>query len=90
VIPDAIASGRLAGAAIDVLESEPPPDDHPLIVAWRDRTHPAHERVVMTPHSAFYCEQGAADLRSKAARACRSALLGEPIRNVVNECVVNA
>jgi D-3-phosphoglycerate dehydrogenase/C-terminal binding protein len=35
-IPAAVASGQLAGAGIDVLESEPPPPDHPLLLAWRD------------------------------------------------------
>jgi D-3-phosphoglycerate dehydrogenase/C-terminal binding protein len=83
-IPDAIATGHLAGAGIDVLEQEPPPDDDPLLVAWRDPGHPAHDRVVMTPHAAFYCEQGFTDLRSKAALTCRKALRGEPLRNVVN------
>ncbi len=83
-IPDAIASGQLAGAAIDVLETEPPPDDDPLIAAWRDPNHPAHHRVLINPHSAFYSEQGVIDIRLKATEACRRALLDLPLRNIVN------
>lgn len=43
---EALAGGRLGGAALDVLGEEPPPADHPLIrgeAAWR-------ERLVVTPH----------------------------------------
>ena len=83
-IPDAIKSGKLAGAAIDVLPHEPPPADHPLIVAWRDPNHPAHDRVIVNPHAAFYSEEGLRDMRVKGAEACRRALLGLPLRNVVN------
>jgi D-3-phosphoglycerate dehydrogenase/C-terminal binding protein len=83
-IPDAIKSGKLAGAAIDVLEQEPPPDDHPLLVAWRDPNHPAHDRLIVNPHAAFYAEEGLKDMRVKGSQACRRALLGEPLRNVVN------
>jgi D-3-phosphoglycerate dehydrogenase/C-terminal binding protein len=83
-IPTAIASGQLAGAAIDVLPEEPPSDDDPLIRAWRDPAHPAYHRVLINPHSAFYCEEGLVDMRVKAAQACRQALLGQPVRNVVN------
>lgn len=83
-IPDAIRSGRLAGAAIDVLPFEPPPEDHPLLVAWRDASDPCHDRVILNPHSAFYSEEGLLDMRVKGAQACRRALLGEPLRNVVN------
>jgi len=83
-IPDAIKSGKLAGAAIDVLEQEPPPDDHPLLVAWRDPNHPAHDRLIVNPHAAFYAEEGLHDMRVKGSQACRRALLGEPLRNVVN------
>jgi C-terminal binding protein len=83
-IPDAIASGQLAGAAIDVLEQEPPPDDHPLLVAWRDPKHPAYHRVLVNPHTAFYCEEGLTEMRIKGTEACRRALLGMPLRNVVN------
>jgi D-3-phosphoglycerate dehydrogenase/C-terminal binding protein len=83
-IPQAIASGRLAGAAIDVLEQEPPAPNDPLIVAWRDPEHPAHHRLIVNPHAAFYSEQGLMDMRVKGAEACRRALLGLPLRNVVN------
>jgi D-3-phosphoglycerate dehydrogenase/C-terminal binding protein len=83
-IPDAIASGPLAGAGIDVLETEPPPNDDPLIAAWRDPNHLAHHRVLVNPHSAFYSEQGIMDIRIKASEACRRALLGLPMRNIVN------
>lgn len=83
-VADAVASGRLAGAGLDVLESEPPAEDDPLIRAWRDPGHPAHTRVVLTPHSAFYSEESQREVRAKAALACRRALAGEPIPNVVN------
>lgn len=83
-IPDAISSGQLSGAGIDVLPEEPPPADHPLLAAWRDPAHPCHDRLILTPHAAFYSEEGLLDMRTKGAQTCRRALLGEPLRNVVN------
>ena len=83
-IPGAIASGQLAGAGIDVLEQEPPPPDDPLIVAWRDCEHPAYHRLIVNPHTAFYSEEGLLDMRVKGTEACRRALLGMPLRNIVN------
>lgn len=83
-IPDAIASGRLRGVGLDVLEQEPPADDHPLMAAWRDPNHPAHHRLIVNQHIAFYSESGLMDIRLKAATACRRAFLGLPQRNVVN------
>ena len=83
-IPPAIASGRLSGAAIDVLAHEPPANEDPLLVAWRDPNHPAHDRLIINPHAAFYSEEGLLDMRQKGADACRRALVGLPLRNVVN------
>ncbi len=83
-IPEAVASGQLAGAAIDVLNREPPPEDDPLIAAWRDPRHAAHTRVIINPHAAFYSEEGMQDIRRKTAVACLRALTDLPIRNVVN------
>lgn len=83
-LPDALASGQLAGAGIDVLEREPPLPDDPVLRAWRDPGHPAHHRLILNPHLAWYCHQGQRELRRKTAETCRRALLGLPLRNVVN------
>ena len=83
-LPNAIASGKLAGAAIDVLVDEPPSPDNPLLIAWRDPSHPAHTRLIINPHSAFYSEEGLADMRIKGSRACRDVLLGATLRNIIN------
>ena len=83
-IPAAIESGRLAGAAIDVLAREPPPADDPLVRAWRDPSHPAHHRVILNPHASFYCEEGLLETRVKSAQAIRRLAEGLEPRNVVN------
>ena len=80
----AIESGHLSGVGIDVLEQEPPEEGDPLIRAWRDPDHPAFHRVLINPHSAFYSEEGLLDIRIKGAEACRRALCGEPVRNIIN------
>jgi len=56
---DALDSGHLAGAGLDVLPVEPVPRDSRLL---------GHPRVVLTPHSAFYSIEGEQELRRKAAQ----------------------
>ena len=71
---EALDSGHLAGAALDVVECEPLDDE-------RLRFHPA---VILTPHSAFYSVEGFIELRSKAAEEVRRVLLGKTPWNRVN------
>lgn len=44
----ALREGEIAGAGLDVLEQEPPPDDHPLL---------SLDTVVITPHTAWASEE---------------------------------
>jgi C-terminal binding protein len=71
---DALDSGQLAGAGLDVVEREPLDNE-------RLRRHPG---VLLTPHTAFYSVEGYAELRTKTAQEIRRFLLGEPPRNPVN------
>src|SRR5262249_9414143 len=71
---DALESGRLGSAGLDVVEVEPLDDE-------RLRNHP---RVILTPHSAFYSVEGYVELRTKTALEVRRILLGEKPRNPVN------
>ncbi len=81
---EGIEQQHLGGAAIDVLEEEPPRDDHPFIAAWRDPNHPAHDRIIVNPHAAFYSEEGLVDMRVKGSQNCRRVLLGQTPYNIVN------
>ena len=77
-LADAISSGRLAGAALDVQEPEPPDLRQPL---YRD------PRVIVTPHAAFVSQESLIELRTRATRHLALRLSGQTPPNVVNpEC----
>jgi D-3-phosphoglycerate dehydrogenase len=72
----ALDAGELAGAALDVLETEPPDE-----LGWRLARHP---RVVATPHAAWYSEEAFHTLKSEVAREALRVLEGGEPRSPVN------
>lgn len=69
----ALNEGRLAGAALDVLSVEPPPPDHPLLMA---------RNCIVTPHIAWATREARARLMDVAVENVRAFLAGNP-ENVV-------
>ncbi|MCH9672528.1 MAG: C-terminal binding protein [Gammaproteobacteria bacterium] len=82
-VHDALKSGQLAAAALDVLPLEPPPD-HPLIHAYTAREPWIDGRLILTPHSAFFSRPGQDDLRRKAVETMMAYINRQDLRNCVN------
>ena len=73
-LADALDSGQIAGAALDVMAQEPPPPS-PLF---------GRDNVIITPHTSFYSEESLVELQVKAAQEVVSVLSGKTPRNPVN------
>ena len=79
----ALRENRIGSAGLDVLPTEPPAGNDPIIQLWRE----AAERpvnLVLTPHTAFYSEAGLLEMREKAALEIARLLAGKAPRNCVN------
>ena len=77
---DALVSGKLAGAGLDVFEQEPPTVGHSLFEL---------PNVIVAPHVAGVTREAVDRMSEQTARNILSALDGEPIRqNVINQDVL--
>jgi D-3-phosphoglycerate dehydrogenase len=72
---EALKSGKIAGAALDVYENEPLPKDNPL------RELP---QVIMTPHLGASTEEAQENVGIEVAEAITDYLLNGAVRNAVN------
>ena len=68
---DALRGGQIAGAGLDVYDTEPLPHDHPLL---------ALENAVLTPHLGYVSREGLAEMYSQVVEDLAAYLRGEPIR----------
>jgi D-3-phosphoglycerate dehydrogenase / 2-oxoglutarate reductase len=71
----ALRSGQLGGAALDVFDVQPLPDDHPL---W------AMDNVLLTPHIAGITDDSMRRMGEGAALAVASLLRGDVPANCIN------
>src|SRR5438270_12057320 len=72
---DALRSGHLAGAAVDVFDPEPPMTNHPLFTL---------PNTICTPHIASYTTASVLRMEMMACEQIASALRGERPTNLVN------
>lgn len=81
---DALHSGHLAGAGLDVLPVEPPVQPIPrLLAAYRAREPWLQGRLLITPHSAYLTPEAHLDIRIKSAETMRAALMSNHPQNVI-------
>jgi D-3-phosphoglycerate dehydrogenase len=73
-LADALDQGHLAGAALDVMEHEPPAGSRLF----------GRDNVIVTPHTSFYSEESLVDVQTKAAEEVVRVLSGQAPRNPVN------
>jgi glycerate dehydrogenase len=74
----ALVKGQLGGAAIDVLDAEPPEATHPLIQAVKNGV----PNLIVTPHCAWASREARQRLVDQAVQVVHAFQAGQPI-NVV-------
>lgn len=72
---EALETNQVAQVGLDVLETEPPAVDNPLL---------ARDDVIVTPHAAWYSEESREDLSRGIAETVVSVLQGDSPHGIVN------
>lgn len=75
----ALEEGRISGAGLDVLETEPPDSKNPMLKM---------ENVIFSPHVGFYSEESISELKRRTARNVSDVLRGRWPGSVVNQEVM--
>jgi len=75
-LAEALYAGTIAGAALDVLSSEPPAADNPLILC-------EHPQLMITPHTAWSTLEARQRLLAGVAENIESFIAGAPTNRVI-------
>jgi D-3-phosphoglycerate dehydrogenase/C-terminal binding protein len=81
---DALRSGHLAAAGLDVLPEEPPKPGNRLVEAFAANEDWLQGRLVLTPHAAFYSPDSMVDMRRKSIEVVLFYLRDGRLTNCVN------
>lgn len=79
-LADALRKKKIAGAAVDVFDVEPPPTDHPLF---------GIENVILTPHIGWASEEAGWEIRKSILDDILAGAAGKPPRCIVNKEVLS-
>ncbi len=77
---EALTSGSIAGAGLDVMVDNVPSSDHPLL---------SLDNIIVTPHVAFFSQESTLELEQRAAGEVVKVMLGEMPDNLVNPAVLD-
>lgn len=74
-LADALSSGHIGGAGLDVMEPAPPAAGHPLL---------KQENVIITPHTAFFSQASTLELETRTAKEVVRVVNGGEPENFIN------
>ena len=77
---EALTGNIIAGAGLDVMVDNTPPQDHPLL---------SLDNIIITPHVAFFSQESTLELEQRAAAEVVSVIHGRMPDNLVNSAVLD-
>jgi lactate dehydrogenase-like 2-hydroxyacid dehydrogenase len=82
---DSMLSDQIGGVGLDVMPEEPLNLERKLIRAWQGEDEWIRDRLLITPHSAFYTPQSLYDMRTKGITVALKYLRTGKLENCVNQ-----
>jgi len=83
-LDEGLENGQLGFVALDVVDEEPPQSHRDLLNKWRNPASPMSNRVLITPHVAYYSEDSLKEIRVKAAQSILNFSMGQdPLYRII-------